>query len=490
MHHRSSSSNLGRKTTRRSFTKAAVLAPIAGALSATSLSAQPLLAHAQAIHPAGLSQAQDSMLVPRMELFTMGDTLYHRPYFNGKWGNWAAIPLDSSFSLESFAATVVGQTIHAFGEDFNTKKTVWFQSTNGDWSNWTLLDVPTGYFTLFAPTVTTQGDGSLDLFGMGAVISSTSQATTPSSTHFIIKDVLHRQLRNGQWSDWEVLSTAGLPSGVTYGNFSTACSWGPGRLDVFVTGTDGTIWHKWFDNGQWSNWETQGTPANDIDTSVIITASSWGSGEIDVFVTDDITIWQKSFRNGGWSGWANLNGSGVIFLNNPVASSWGTGRIDLFAYGYTSSSTLEIFHKWYDNGQWSTGLNGDGWEGLALPTDTNSIPIGGIPTSVSWMAPVPNIQGNYQGDGIELINHHPHSFTMQVTQSGQSLTGTITVAGGTPTPFSATLTGPSLQGQVTFPTASTSFRGTVVGVNPVQLSCTAGGVLGVSGPVAFLVTQV
>ena len=35
------------------------------------------------------------------------------------------------------------------------------------------------------------------------------------------------------------------------------CSWAPGRLDVFVRGTDNVLWHKWFQGG-WSGWESLG----------------------------------------------------------------------------------------------------------------------------------------------------------------------------------------------------------------------------------------
>src|SRR5262245_13368926 len=56
-----------------------------------------------------------------------------------------------------------------------------------------------------------------------------------------------------------------------------AVSWGPGRIDVFVRGSDNALWHKWFEN-QWSGWESLGgsiTSAPDV--------ASWGAGRLDVF---------------------------------------------------------------------------------------------------------------------------------------------------------------------------------------------------------------
>jgi hypothetical protein len=32
--------------------------------------------------------------------------------------------------------------------------------------------------------------------------------------------------------------------------------WAPGRLDLFVHGTDNALWHKWYDGGSWSGWES------------------------------------------------------------------------------------------------------------------------------------------------------------------------------------------------------------------------------------------
>jgi len=37
-----------------------------------------------------------------------------------------------------------------------------------------------------------------------------------------------------------------------------ACSWGPGRLDVFLKGTDTALWHKNYTNNVWSAWEPLG----------------------------------------------------------------------------------------------------------------------------------------------------------------------------------------------------------------------------------------
>jgi hypothetical protein len=87
------------------------------------------------------------------------------------------------------------------------------------------------------------------------------------------------------WSNWESLG------GVLYSG-PDACSWGPGRLDIFVKAAAGDIDHKWFD-GQWHDWEPLGTPPGDL--VYFPTAASWGNGRIDIFAKGRTynTLWHK-----------------------------------------------------------------------------------------------------------------------------------------------------------------------------------------------------
>ena len=139
------------------------------------------------------------------------------------------------------------------------------------------------------------------------------------------------------WSNWQSLG------GVLTSDPATV-SWGDGRIDVFVRGSDNALWHKWF-NDTWSGWESLGgvlSSGPDV--------SSWASGRLDVFVRGtDNALWHKWF-NGTWSGWESLGG---VLTSDPTAVSWGEGRIDVFARGADNA----LWHKWF-NGTWS------GWESL------------------------------------------------------------------------------------------------------------------------------
>jgi len=88
------------------------------------------------------------------------------------------------------------------------------------------------------------------------------------------------------WSNWESLG------GVLYSG-PDACSWGPGRLDIFVKAVAGNINHKWFDNGRWYDWEPLGAPPG--VRLGLPTAASWGNGRIDIFAKGypNNALWHK-----------------------------------------------------------------------------------------------------------------------------------------------------------------------------------------------------
>jgi hypothetical protein len=69
------------------------------------------------------------------------------------------------------------------------------------------------------------------------------------------------------------------------GNIAAApavTSWGENRIDVFVQGTDGAVYHKAWDGSQWipseTDWENLGGGITDSPSAV-----SWGADRLDVF---------------------------------------------------------------------------------------------------------------------------------------------------------------------------------------------------------------
>jgi hypothetical protein len=77
-------------------------------------------------------------------------------------------------------------------------------------------------------------------------------------------------------SSWEGLDKLGCTA-----LWSRCLFLGPGRLDIFVKAVPGDIDQKWFDNGQWYEWEPLGNSPG--DHVYFPTAVSWGNGRIDIF---------------------------------------------------------------------------------------------------------------------------------------------------------------------------------------------------------------
>jgi hypothetical protein len=221
------------------------------------------------------------------------------------------------------------------------------------WSGWESL----GGSYNSAPAVASWGSGRLDLFTIGS------------------GSVQHRWYSGGQWSGTEDLGGQSFFEPACCYEPPAAVSWGPGRIDLFVRGTDSNLWHKWYSGG-WSGWENLGGPIASAPT-----AASWGSGRLDVFAVGPAgSVVHKFYDGSWWSGFESLAGIpffrsppcqeiGTICYEPPAAVSWGPGRIDVFIRGQ-SGIVVGLSHKWYSGG-WSD------WENMGGP-------IGSAPTVASW----------------------------------------------------------------------------------------------------------
>lgn len=158
--------------------------------------------------------------------------------------------------------------------------------------------------TLHAPTVLVV-DGVVHAFACG-------------SDHA----VWHYALASGRWSAPERLG------GDVIGRVA-ACSWGPGRIDLFAVGTDGALWHKWSEATIWGpsqvDWESLGGAVDGSPAAV-----SWGAGRLDVFVLGTDGALHHKWFEGGWGpsrmGW---EGHGGRFVDAPVALATGTNRLEV-----------------------------------------------------------------------------------------------------------------------------------------------------------------
>ncbi len=163
--------------------------------------------------------------------------------------------------------------------------------------------------------------------------------------------VWHARWNGSGWSGWE-------PLGGTIVSGPAVASWGPNRLDVFVRGTDNSLWHKAWDGSSWSGWESLGG-----GLSSDVSAVSWGFNRLDVFGRGgDSAMWHKAWTGSGWSSWESRGG---LFLGGPGTASTASGQLQVLALGL-------------DGALWRQAWTGSAWtawsslEGL-WPTDPASV---------------------------------------------------------------------------------------------------------------------
>lgn len=162
--------------------------------------------------------------------------------------------------------------------------------------------------------------------------------------------LMHRWYANG-WYPEEDLG-GNLPS-----NPAACCGWS-GRIDVFYIGQSGHMLHRWW-NGEWSEEEDYG--GDWIRTSCPGVASPLRGAagapppvpppdRIDVFARGtNFHLWHMRYEQGWPEAWRDLGGGEL--LGDPTAVSWGGHRVDVF---YPSSQNSYLGHRWSDDGDaWS-----------------------------------------------------------------------------------------------------------------------------------------
>jgi hypothetical protein len=243
--------------------------------------------------------------------------------------------LVSLFAVLSSAASVSGQTMTGTGPAMSTSS------------------YSSGIIDYFAVDTSgtlwhTTGSGTWD--SLGGVATSSPAAVSWPFASCLREDVFVRGTdgalwqtcyQNG-WSTW-------IPLGgqLASGTGPAVSSWSAGRLDVFVQGTDGALWHKWWNGAKWSGWESLGGK---------LTASPaatwwWGgptstSTSIQVFVRgSDGAVWQKYWDGSAWSSWHSLGGK-LAPGTGPAVSQ----DLNLFVQGTDN----QLWHESVGVSGWST----------------------------------------------------------------------------------------------------------------------------------------
>ncbi|HEV2135044.1 MAG TPA: hypothetical protein VGR47_12470 [Terracidiphilus sp.] len=197
---------------------------------------------------------------------------------------------------------------------------VWQTVPSGGWSGGGSLGAPSGGI-IGGVSVTNDQDGRIEIFGVG------------SNKH--LHNVWQTSPNNG-WSGWGDLGAPG--PGISIGDPRVVRN-ADGRLEVFLLANDGKVWHIWqtAPNNGWSGWSSLGGPSVQISNGAPFVGNN-ADGRIEVFVTGAdggiYHIWQTAPSN-GWSSWAQLVAPlpGVQFYGLGGVYNNQDGRFQLLFIG-------------------------------------------------------------------------------------------------------------------------------------------------------------
>jgi glycosyl hydrolase family 18 (putative chitinase) len=146
------------------------------------------------------------------------------------------------------------------------------------------------------------------------------------------------------WQELDVKFATTTPwsllGGVITGN-PVVVSSGANRLDVFIRGQEGALWHQSWNGTGWSGWEDLGG-ALGADPDVVATSPT----ELDVFIRgQEGGLWQRTWNGSTWGPWQSLGG---VIQGAPSAVSLNSVRLDVFVEGQ-------------EGGLWQRTWNGSAW---------------------------------------------------------------------------------------------------------------------------------
>lgn len=153
----------------------------------------------------------------------------------------------------------------------------------------------------------------------------------------------------------------------------TCASWGPDRVDCFIIGGDGRMYHTWADlasSGDYRDfapWVAEpSAPADGFSRTAGIAVTAWGPGRLDIMaITPDGEVYHRYWDGAAWqpADWEFLANPGNVGVTEIGCASWGVNRIDCFTRG-TDRHVYQV--RWdgfgwgtFDMGPLPTGTYGD-----------------------------------------------------------------------------------------------------------------------------------
>ena len=267
---------------------------------------------------AGAGPAICSQGTNELDVFVANSWGVYQNTWNGSsWSNWVQLPSPPSTAIGvSCVSSGSGRIDVAIVGSNNATYHDYY--SNGSWSN--TWDDLSGYATA-GPALCSQGANELDVF----VANSYG---------------VYQKTWNG--SSWSASWTQ-LPSPPSASIGVSCVSWGSGRIDLAIVGSNNATYHEYYCSGSWSN--TWDNLAGYAASSAIC---SQGANELDVLVENSTGVYQKTWNGSSWSSnWSQLptTPSGQTAVS---CVSWGSGRIDAAIIGNNNVT----YHNYFSSGTW------------------------------------------------------------------------------------------------------------------------------------------
>ena len=148
-------------------------------------------------------------------------------------------------------------------------------------------------------------------------------------------------LEDGEWSEWDE-----VPDAIA--NSTPAIVISDNRLDLFVVGTDGDIWHNWRMDDSWQNWHSLELTRLGVTAASVPVAVMPSPDELFVFVRDSDSLLQYSTGNNAtWSQWSEIRNGRLKAA--PAVLVPAPDQVDVFVTGLEST----LWHIAWDGQEWS-----------------------------------------------------------------------------------------------------------------------------------------
>jgi hypothetical protein len=341
----------------------------------------------------------------------------------GSWNSWNAIS-PGSFSPRGAALSAVTNCFSNAGrmEVFAANNAGLVQTSNGvagnGWSNiWT---------TIPDPTSGAQGV----VVAPGANVTAVSRETDHIDV-YAVDTAGHVQTTwwdantsGGKWAQgWHTIP---LPTGVTVpsGAKVTASPSGSSYMDLFVVDSTGTVYSTWIPsdsalrNFQYNPWFSLPLPPGlKASAGNAVAALRRPSSRVDIFVAGSngtvyTTWWASDGVVSGWQSWTQV-GSTAVYGQSLAVESRYANHVELFGI---STSSGNVVNNWGDNADNDHNI---AWANSAWPQPGSSPYIGYVaaetPTNVAVVTR--NLNGSTTANRIDVFAGSPSSGSSAWTMS-------------------------------------------------------------------------